>query len=267
MLTQVTHQPLAFVQLQCDALRSRDTPASLMGRVATFIRGCLIVRMARMIPLPANARQARRRPLVAPGMQWSNTAGVAPWAAKRGHAACRSRLGAPNARWRPKAQDPNRWRKTNVILPRHDLRERDHQRRQRHADHGLRGQTSRSWPVSGCRADPPSPGLERALHRDDAPVRASRLSRDLRQPLRTRGWRQRRQPRRRCRQGARRGRHRQLPDGRRYRRRREVDARAARKQRQGRPDRLLLGRAARLHLCLPEERHRCLSSSNGVAAW
>ena len=38
-------------------------------------------------------------------------------------------------------------------------------------------------PVSGRRADPPSAGLERALHRDDAAVRASRLSRDLRQPV------------------------------------------------------------------------------------
>ena len=40
--------------------------------------------------------------------------------------------------------------------------------------------------------------------------------------------------------------------------RREVDARAARAQRQGRPVRLLLGRPARLHLCLPEEGRRCL---------
>ena len=37
-------------------------------------------------------------------------------------------------------------------------------------------------------------GLERVLHRDDASVRASRPSRDLRQPIRARGWRQRRQP-------------------------------------------------------------------------
>ena len=33
------------------------------------------------------------------------------------------------------------------------------------------------------RADPPSSRLERTLHRDDASVRASRLPRDLRQPL------------------------------------------------------------------------------------
>ena len=38
-------------------------------------------------------------------------------------------------------------------------------------------------PFPGVVLDPPSAGLERALHRDDAPVRASRLSRDLRQPL------------------------------------------------------------------------------------
>jgi transposase len=35
---------------------------------------------------------------------------------------------------------------------------------------------------------------ERVLHRDYASVRASRPSRDLRQPIRARGWRQRRQP-------------------------------------------------------------------------
>src|SRR5579863_2017368 len=86
------------------------------------------------------------------------------------------------------------WRKTDVILPRHDLRERDHQRRQRNADNGLCGQAVWSWPFSERRACPPSPGLERVLYRDDAPVCASRLSRDLRQPLRARGGRQRRQP-------------------------------------------------------------------------
>ena len=56
---------------------------------------------------------------------------------------------------------------------------------------------------------------------------------------------------------------RRLPDGRRYRSRREVDARAARSQRQGRPHRLLLGRPARLHLCLPEEGRRCLRRAVG----
>jgi hypothetical protein len=70
------------------------------------------------------------------------------------------------------AQDPGPWRKINVILPRHELRERDHQRRQRNADNSLRGQTIWSWPLSGRRACPPSPRLERALHRDDASVRA-----------------------------------------------------------------------------------------------
>ena len=40
---------------------------------------------------------------------------------------------------------PNRrpWRKIDVILPRHDLRERDHQRRQGNADHRLCGQAVR----------------------------------------------------------------------------------------------------------------------------
>ena len=151
-----------------------------------------------------------------------------------------------------------RGRKIDVILPRHDLRERDHQRRQGNADHRLRGQADGPGPLPGRRADPPSAGLERVLHRDDAPVRASRLSRDLRQPLRARGRRQRRQSGRRRRQGARRRRHRRRADGRRHRGRREVDARAARSQRQGRPVRLLLGRPARLHLCLPEEGRRCL---------
>src|ERR1700746_1882013 len=42
-------------------------------------------------------------------------------------------------------------------------------------------------------------------------------------------------------------------EGRRYRGRREVDARAARQHRQGRSDRLLFGRPARLPLCLPAE--------------
>jgi hypothetical protein len=64
-------------------------------------------------------------------------------------------------------QDPRSWRKIDVILPRYDLRERDDQRRQSHADNGLCGQAIWSWPVSGRRADPPSLGLERTLHRDD----------------------------------------------------------------------------------------------------
>ena len=102
------------------------------------------------------------------------------------------RRGTPMARRRP--QHPGPWRNIDVILPRHDLRKRDHQWRQRYADNGLRGQAVRSWPLSGRGAYPPSPRLERALHRDNASVRASRLSRDLRQPLRARGWRQRRQP-------------------------------------------------------------------------
>jgi predicted acyl esterase len=62
------------------------------------------------------------------------------------------------ARWPDEAQDPGPWRKIDVILPRHDLRERDHQRRQRNADNGLRSQAIRSWPLSGRRARPPSPG-------------------------------------------------------------------------------------------------------------
>ena len=81
------------------------------------------------------------------------------------------------------------WRKINVILPRQDLRERHHQRRQRNADNGLSGQAIRFQLPSGRRPHPPSPGLERVLHRDDQTVRASRLSRDLRQPVRAGGWR------------------------------------------------------------------------------
>src|SRR4029077_1874367 len=37
------------------------------------------------------------------------------------------------------AQDQRPWRKIDVILSRHELRERDPQRRQRNADNGLRG--------------------------------------------------------------------------------------------------------------------------------
>src|ERR1700722_4193681 len=77
------------------------------------------------------------------------------------------------------------------------------------------------------------------------------------------GWRQRRQPRRRRRQGARRGRHCRLPDGRRYRGRSEVDARPARSQRQGWSNRFLLGRPARLHLCLSTKGRRCLRRTMG----
>src|SRR3954451_23879608 len=44
------------------------------------------------------------------------------------------------------AQDPRAWRKIDVILPRHDLRERDHQRRQRNADNSLRGQVLAPFP-------------------------------------------------------------------------------------------------------------------------
>jgi carboxymethylenebutenolidase len=77
------------------------------------------------------------------------------------------------------------------------------------------------------------------------------------------GWRQRRQPGRRRRQGARRGRHCRLPDGRRYRSRRELDTRAARSQWQGWSHRLLLRRAARLHLRLPTEGRRCLRRTMG----
>src|ERR1019366_2336852 len=92
-------------------------------------------------------------------------------------------------RWPDGGPRPSPWRKIDVILPRHDLRERDHQWRQRNADNSLRGQGIWSWPLSGRRARPPSHGLERALHRDDASARASRLSRDLRQPLLARGGR------------------------------------------------------------------------------
>ena len=63
--------------------------------------------------------------------------------------------------------------KINAILPRHDLRERHHQRRQGNADNGLRGQAIRFRPLSGRRACPPSPRLERVLYRDDASLRAS----------------------------------------------------------------------------------------------
>src|SRR5215470_3972479 len=71
----------------------------------------------------------------------------------------------------------------NVILSWHDLRERHAYRRQGNADHRLRGETGWRGSVSRGGADSPSAGLERVLHRDDAPVRAPRLPGDLRQPL------------------------------------------------------------------------------------
>jgi hypothetical protein len=72
---------------------------------------------------------------------------------------------------------------------------------ERNADNGLRvARPSGPGPLSRRRTYPPSPGLERVLYRNDASVRPSRPSRDLRQPLRARGWWQRPQSRRRRRQ-------------------------------------------------------------------
>ena len=124
--------------------------------------------------------------VVAPDMRSSNTGGATSSGCKASSAPVVDDGATP--RWPDGPQDPGPWRKIDVILPRHDLRESDHQRRQRNTDNGLRGEALRAWPLSGRRTCPPSPGLERVLHRDDASVRASRLCRDLRQPLRARGW-------------------------------------------------------------------------------
>src|SRR5262245_35878813 len=128
-----------------------------------------------------HADTGRHSPMVAPIARWSNTAGATQSGSKASSSALSMtarRFDGPMA-----VQDSRSWRKTDVILPRHDLRERDYQWRQRNADYGLCGQAIRSRPVPRRGADPPPAGLERALHRDDAPVRASRLHGDLRQPV------------------------------------------------------------------------------------
>src|SRR4051812_2131915 len=66
---------------------------------------------------------------------------------------------------------------TDVILSRHDLRERDAQGRRRNADRRLYGEALGCGAVSRRGADPSSAGLERILHRDDAAFCPSWLSR------------------------------------------------------------------------------------------
>jgi hypothetical protein len=74
--------------------------------------------------------------LVAPSMQTSNT-GRAPFAPQREFTPLVDDDAA--LRWSDGGQDSGPWRKIDVILSRHDLRERDHQRRQGNTDNGLRG--------------------------------------------------------------------------------------------------------------------------------
>src|SRR5688572_8537985 len=105
------------------------------------------------------ATGVRHPPFVAPGMELSNTRGTTPSGSQSELTSLIDDGAAAMARGIP--QNPHPWREFDVILPRHDLRERDHQRRQGNADNGLYGTTIRSWPVSGRRAYSPSSGLER----------------------------------------------------------------------------------------------------------
>ena len=119
----------------------------------------------------------------------------------------------------------------DVFLPRHDLRECDHQGRRRHADHRLCRPAGRQGAVSRRRADPPRAGLGRALYRVHAALCPQRLLRHQPQPLRTRAGPH---PGRRGGAHPRRWWHFRCADGRRHGGRGGLAARPAAEQRQGR---------------------------------
>ena len=208
--------------------------------------------------------RVRHLPVVAPSRRSSNTVVRRAGAAKRVH--CRFSMTARHPVGPIETPRPRPMEERSMSFYRGmTLRERDHQRRQRNTDNGLRGQAIWSWPLSGASClSTISPGLERVLHRDDASVRASRPSRRS-APTST---------------SARSGGSDGNPDDVAAKVRAEGgiadsqvvgDTEAAVKWIRAQPDHngkvgligFLLGRPARLHLCLPTEGHRCLRRTMG----